>query len=55
MDDSARDIDAELKQIPQSLEELRENVQTLETMLAQERQQLEEAEQLKVQQSTELK
>ncbi len=55
MDDSARDIDAELKQIPQSLEELRENVQTLETMLAQERQQLDEAEQLKVQQSTELK
>jgi predicted nucleic acid-binding Zn-ribbon protein len=55
MDDSARDIDAELKQIPQSLEELRDNVQTLETMLAQERQQLAEAEQLKVQQATELK
>jgi predicted nucleic acid-binding Zn-ribbon protein len=55
MDDSARDIDAELKQIPKSLEELRENVQTLETMLAQERQQLAEAEELKVQQSTELK
>lgn len=55
MDDSARDIDAELKHIPQSLEELRENVQTLETMLAQEREQLAEAEQLKVQQSTELK
>jgi len=55
MDDSARDIDAELKQIPQSLEELRDNVQTLETMLAHERQQLEEAEQLKVQQGTELK
>jgi len=55
MDDSARDIDAELKHIPQSLEELRENVQTLETMLSQEREQLAEAEQLKVQQSTELK
>ena len=55
MDDSARDIDAELKQIPQSLEELRDSVQTLETMLAQERQQLAEAEQLKVQQGTELK
>ena len=55
MDDSARDIDAELKQIPQSLEELRDSVQTLETMLAQEREQLAEAEQLKVQQSTELK
>ena len=55
MDDSARDIDAELKQIPQSLEELRDSVQTLETMLAQERQQLAEAEDLKVQQGTELK
>jgi len=55
MDDSARDIDAELKQIPQSLEELRESVQTLETMLAQERQQLAEAEELKVQQGAELK
>jgi predicted nucleic acid-binding Zn-ribbon protein len=55
MDDSARDIDAELKQIPQSLEELRDSVQMLETMLAQERQQLAEAEQLKVQQGTELK
>jgi predicted nucleic acid-binding Zn-ribbon protein len=55
MDDSALEIDAELKQIPQSLEELRENVQTLENMLAQERQQLAEAEQLKAQQSIELK
>lgn len=55
MDDSARDIDAELKQIPQQLEELRNSVQTLETMLAQERQQLTEAEQLKLQQSSELK
>jgi predicted nucleic acid-binding Zn-ribbon protein len=55
MDDSARDIDAELKQIPQRLEELRNSVQTLETMLAQERQQLTEAEQLKLQQSGELK
>jgi predicted nucleic acid-binding Zn-ribbon protein len=55
MDDSARGIDAELEQIPRRLEELRSGVQTLETMLSQERQQLEEAEQLKVQQSTELK
>ena len=55
MDDSARDIDAELKQIPRQLEELRNSVQTLETMLAQERQQLSEAEQLKVQQTGELK
>ena len=55
MDDSARDIDAELKRIPQSLEELRDNVQTLENMLAQERQQLADAEALQVQQSAELK
>ncbi len=55
MDDSARDIDAELRQIPERLEEMRNSVQTLETMLAQERQQLSEAEQLKVQQSGELK
>jgi len=55
MDDSACEIDAELKQIPERLEELRHSVQTLETMLAQERQQLHEAEQLKAQQSGELK
>ncbi len=55
MDDSARDIDAELKQIPQRLEELRHSVQMLETMLSQERQQLTEAEGLKAQQSAELK
>ena len=55
MDDSARDIDAELKQIPQRLEEMRNSVQTLETMLAQERQQLSEAEQLKAKQTGELK
>jgi len=55
MDDSARDIDAELVQIPQRLENLRASVQTLETMLAQVRQQLEEAQQLKVKQSGELK
>jgi predicted nucleic acid-binding Zn-ribbon protein len=55
MDDSARDIDAELVQIPQRLQELRESVQTLEMMLAQERQQLENAQELKVRQSGELK
>ena len=55
MDDSARDIDAELRQIPLRLQEMRNSVQTLETMLAQERQQLSDAEQLKVQQSAELK
>ena len=55
MDDSARDIDAELKEIPERLESLRNDVQILENMLAQERQQLSEAEQLKVQQGDELK
>lgn len=55
MDDSARDIDAELEQIPQRLDELRDSVQILENMLAQERRQLAEAEELKTQQSAELK
>ena len=55
MDDSARDIDAELKQIPERLEELRSGVQMLESLLAQERQQLAEAEQLKARQAGELK
>jgi len=55
MDDSARDIDAELKQIPQQLQELRASVQMLESLLAQERDQLAQAEALKARQSTELK
>ena len=55
MDDSARDIDAELKQIPEQLEELRGSVQMLESLLAQEREQLAQAEALKLQQSAELK
>ena len=55
MDDSARDIDAELKQIPRQLEELRSSVQMLESMLVQEREQLAQAEALKVQQTAELK
>ena len=55
MDDSARDIEAELKQIPEHLEELRVSVQTLENMLAQEREQLNAARELKNEQSAELK
>ena len=55
MDGSARDIEAELKQIPQQLEELRNGVQMLENLLAQEREQLAQAEALKIQQTTELK
>ncbi|MEM7139354.1 MAG: C4-type zinc ribbon domain-containing protein [Myxococcota bacterium] len=55
MDNSARDIEAELKQIPQHLDELRASVQTLEGMLAQEREQLAAARELKTEQSGELK
>ena len=55
MDDSARDLDSELKQIPERLEELRSSVQMLESLLAQERSQLDEAEQLKGARATELK
>ena len=55
MDNSARDIESELKQIPEHLEELRTGVQTLEIMLAQEREQLSAAKQLKTEQSSELK
>ena len=55
MDDSAREIDAELKHIPLQLEQLRASVQMLENLLAQERQQLAEAQALKGQQSAELK
>jgi uncharacterized protein len=55
MDDSARDIETELKEIPRRLEELRTGVDTLERLLAQERQQLIEAENLKVRQTEALK
>ncbi len=55
MDDSARDIETELKQIPERLLGLRDGVLTLESMLAQEREQLDLARQLKTEQSGELK
>jgi len=55
MDDSARDIDAELEEIPQRSKELQASVQMLEMMLAQVREQLEEAKKLKARQSNELK
>ena len=55
MDDSARDIESQLRRIPEHLEELRAGVQTLEGMLAQEREQLSSARQLKEEQSKELK
>lgn len=55
MDDSARHIESELKQIPEHLEELSGGVQTLESMLAQEREQLNSANELKTDQSGQLK
>jgi len=55
MDDSAREIESELRRIPEQLEELRAGMQTLESMLAQEREQLNAANQLKAEQSSELK
>lgn len=55
MDNSAREIESELQRIPTQLEELRASVRTLETMLAQERAQLDNAIALKAEQSVELK
>jgi predicted nucleic acid-binding Zn-ribbon protein len=55
MDDSARHIESELKQIPEHLEELRGGLQTLESMLAQEREQLNAANELKTDQSGQLR
>lgn len=54
IDDSARDIDNELKAIPKRTEEMRGDVQRLETLLANERSQLREAEALKVQQDAQV-
>ncbi|MCA9601100.1 MAG: hypothetical protein KC417_03695 [Myxococcales bacterium] len=47
IDDSAKNLDDELKAIPVGIEETRQNVQKLETLLANERNQLSEAEALK--------
>ncbi len=55
MDDSARDIETELREIPKRLEELRDGVDTLERLLAREREQLVEAEKLKFRQTEDLK
>ncbi len=55
MDASTRDLDRELKSIPARMDELRSDVQTLETLLSQERRQLEEARKLESLQSEELR
>jgi predicted nucleic acid-binding Zn-ribbon protein len=55
MDASTRDLDRELAAIPARIEELRSDVQTLEALLAQERQQLEEARRLEGRQQDDLR
>jgi predicted nucleic acid-binding Zn-ribbon protein len=55
MDASTRDLDRELKSIPARIEEMRADVQTLETLLAQERRQLDEAKKLETLQADELR
>jgi uncharacterized protein len=47
IDAAASEFDAELRQIPQHIEEMRADVQRLEGLLAKEREQLAEAEALK--------
>lgn len=54
VDDSARDIDQELKDIPARIAEMRGDVEKLEAMLGRERQELEEAERLGRQQEEQL-
>lgn len=54
IDSSAREFDVELKELPQRIDSMRSDVATLEALLAQERQQLEAAKQLRDQQATEL-
>ncbi len=55
MDASARDFDIELKELPERIEEMRSDVQTLEALLEREREQLAEATKLRAQQVDELK
>ena len=47
IDDSARTLDDELKAIPARIEDMRADVQKLETLLANERNQLADAESVK--------
>lgn len=55
MDASTRELDRELKSIPVRIDEMRSAVQTLETLLAQERRALEEAQKLEALQTEELR
>jgi len=54
MDDSARDLDRELREIPQRIESMREDVATLEVLLSRERTQLTDAVKLKDERAGEL-
>jgi len=54
IDSAARDFDKELAEIPARLDELRDTVQRLESLLSHERQQLAEAESLRKQQTDEI-
>lgn len=54
IDDSARDLNNELKAIPKRIDEMRADVQRLETLLANERSQLKDAETLKGQQDAQV-
>ena len=47
MDEAAKDFDEELKTLPQRIEAMRQDVDTLEKLLVHERSQLEEAQKLK--------
>ena len=54
MDGAAQDYDRELHELPAKIASMREDVQTLEQLLAREREQLSEATSLEAERSTEL-
>ncbi|MEM9071441.1 MAG: C4-type zinc ribbon domain-containing protein [Myxococcota bacterium] len=54
MDTAAKEFDEELRSLPQRIDEMRADVQTLETLLAAERAQIDEAKSLKEARATEL-
>ena len=54
IDESAREYDAELKDLPARIDDMRNDVRRLEELLAQQRQQLEEAQGLKKQQEQQI-
>ena len=51
MDEAAKDFDEELKTLPQRIEAMRQDVDTLEKLLVHERSQLEEAQKLRQKQN----